>query len=128
MKFAHAFIALVAVPLCCSADLVFTVTDNGDSTTSWTVSGSGTTTAELTAGQQTVAQAFNVTSWTSTGTVSTSGAWTLNGRQSDLEQINNNDSGVGTDGMTFTFDSDFSAGESLAGASGTVIFLSLIHI
>jgi len=52
-------------------------------------------------------------------TTSTSGTWSFNGHNSDFEQAGDS---FGNDFVNLGFDTDITAGESLAGASGTVTF------
>lgn len=102
----------------CVADLTFSVSDNGDSTTDWTLSGSGTTTASNNAGNN---LAFRIAEFLVANPVTaTSGAWSFNGHTTDTLPIKTEL--FSTDSLQFSFDSDFSSGESLADASGTVTF------
>jgi hypothetical protein len=101
-----------------NAALTITITDAGGGSTNWTISGSGTTGGALTAAATT--GLLFPTDFISTGfTASTSGSWSFNGHTTDAETFNPSFS---DDPIEISFDTDFSAGESLAGASGTVVF------
>jgi len=105
---------MALIPVLCSADLVFTITDNGDSTTDWAISGSGTSTSD---GFNAVTS-MNEYTTAGAGTASTSGAWTVAGAGTNSEVVNL----FAQDDLYLAFSSTISSGSDLSTASGTVTF------
>ena len=107
--------ALLALTQNASADLIFEVKDNGNGTTDWTLSGSGTTGSAIQLGA--LIQAGD---WHPGGTInSTSGSWTIGARTSVTEQLA---SSLGADNVTVGWDAQLPKFTDLSAASGTVTF------
>lgn len=100
----------------CFADVVFTVSDNGDGTTDWAVSGTGSTLGSTVASNLLI---FNFPEFvTGSLVISTTGTWSFAGHNSDDERAGS----ASPDRIIFSFDSDIGVGEDLTTFSGVVTF------
>ncbi len=108
--------AIVLGAQVCQADLAFTVSDNGNDTTDWTISGSGT--AQSTLSSETFSTLFFTT--IGGGNFSTGGAWTLGGNSTTFAFAG--DGGLANDYIRFQFTSDVTVGTDISGITGTVTF------